>query len=115
MLRGIHRLGGVRAEVPEPSRLCPTRRPAPFAGNFPEVVLASKFSADYTVDPYAYASAAITGILSFSPQGECILGLHADSGSHAPNRPVHHGEGKKNHAVGLGDVMCAGFVAFDVI
>ncbi len=82
--------------------------------NIPEVVLASTFSADYTVYPYAYVSAAISDTHPFHPKGEFGPGLHADSGSDASHRVIHHGEREKNHATCLGNVMCADFVAFDV-
>ena len=83
--------------------------------NIPEVVLASTFSADYTVSPYAYASVPITSTRPFQPKRKFGTRLHADSGGDAAHRAFHHGERQKNHAVGLGNVMRAGFVAFDVI
>ena len=114
MLRGIHRLGEHLTEVTRLSVLCPSAGVKHCGKNIPEVVLASTFSADYTVYPYAYASAAITSTHLFQSERKFRTGLHADSGSDASHRAVHHGEGKKNHAAGLGNVMCADIVAFDV-
>ena len=66
-------------------------------------------------EPYAESIPASGSTIRPLSARKFVAGLHAGSLGHVAHRSFHRGEGKTNHATGVGDVVCPGIVALYVI